>query len=280
MDASKKIEHFPCPGCSADMHFDPETGGMKCAFCGHTEALGPSTVEIHAHPIEEAMAQIDSKLMTPLSAQTFEVSCESCGSAVLFEPPEVAGACPFCGMAIVAQPKAADPLIAPDAVLPVKVAKAAAQAEVRAWLSSRWFAPGALQRMAQSEGIGGVYLPFWTYASETASRYEGQRGEHYWVTENYTEIDSNGNSVQRSREVRHTRWHSASGQVARNFDNVLIPATKAMNEARLNALEPWDLQALRPYEPAYLAGFKAQRYQVQVPEGFEEAKEVRPFNRT
>ena len=274
MDASKKIEHFPCPGCSADMHFDPETGGMKCAFCGHTEALGPSTVEIHAHPLEEALAQIDSKLMTPLSTQAFEVSCESCGCAVLFEPPEVAGACPFCGTAIVAQPKAADPLIAPDAVLPVKVAKAAAQAEVRAWLSSRWFAPGALQRMAQSEGIGGVYLPFWTYASETASRYEGQRGEHYWVTEYYTETDNNGNAVQRSRQVQHTRWYAASGQVARNFDNVLIPATKAINEARLNALEPWDLQALRPYEPAYLAGFKAQRYQVQVPEGFEEAKEV------
>src|SRR5713226_7202163 len=133
MDASKKIEHFPCPGCSADMHFDPETGGMKCAFCGHSEALRPATVEIHAHPLEEALSQINSP---PLSPQAFEVSCESCGSAVLFEPPEVAGACPFCGTAIVAQPKAADPLIAPDAVLPVKVAKAAAQAEVRAWRSS------------------------------------------------------------------------------------------------------------------------------------------------
>ena len=274
MDASKNIEHFPCPGCSADMQFDPETGGMKCAFCGHTEALGPSTVEIHAHPLADALGQSNSALLTPLSAQAFEVSCASCGSTVLFEPPEVAGACPFCGTAIVAQPKAADPLIAPDAVLPIKVVKTAAQKEVRSWLSSRWFAPSALKRMAESEGIGGVYLPFWTYAADTASHYKGQRGEYYWVTENYTETDSNGNSVQRSREVRHTHWYSATGQVARNFDNVLIPATKAVNESRLNALAPWDLEALRPYEPAYLAGFKAQRYQVQVPEGFEEAKEV------
>jgi hypothetical protein len=29
--------------------------------------------------------------------------------------------------------------------------------------------------------------------------------------------------------------------------------------ARLNALEPWDLEASCPYEPAYLADFKAQR---------------------
>jgi len=194
MDGSKNIEHFPCPGCSADMQFNPETGGMKCAFCGHTEALGPSTVEIHAHPLADALAQSNSVLLTPLSAQAFEVSCASCGSAVFFEPPDVAGACPFCGTAIVAQPKAADPLIAPDAVLPIKVVKTAAQKEVRSWLSSRWFGPGALKRMAESEGIGGVYLPFWTYAADTASRYKGQRGEYYWVTEYYTETDSNGNS--------------------------------------------------------------------------------------
>jgi hypothetical protein len=55
---------------------------------------------------------------------------------------------------------------------------------------------------------------------------------------------------------------------------VLIAATKAVKEARLNALEPWDLESLCPYEPAYLAGFKAQRYQVELPEGFEKAKEV------
>jgi hypothetical protein len=34
------------------------------------------------------------------------------------------------------------------------------------------------------------------------------------------------------------------------------------------------MEALRPYEPAYLAGFRAQRYQVEVPEGYEKAKDV------
>jgi hypothetical protein len=55
---------------------------------------------------------------------------------------------------------------------------------------------------------------------------------------------------------------------------VLIPATRAVNEKRLDALEPWDLEALCPYEPAYLAGFKAQRYQVELADGFEKAKQV------
>ena len=47
-----------------------------------------------------------------------------------------------------------------------------------------------------------------------------------------------------------------------------------MNERRLDALEPWDLEALSPYEPAYLAGVKAQRYQVELADDFEKAKQI------
>lgn len=274
MPDSPKVERFRCPGCSADMEFDPESGGMKCRFCGHTEVLAAAAAgEVRAHALEEALAKT-GVLHAPLSEQALEVHCESCGSTVAFEPPEVAGACTFCGAALVAEPKAADPLIAPDALLPAKIPKNAAQAEVRQWLASRWFAPNALKRMAQQEAIGGVYLPFWTYAADTQSDYTGRRGEHYWETEYYTETDSDGKSVQRSRQVQRTRWYPAAGHVARRFDDVLIAATRSVKESRLNALAPWDMEALRPYEPAYLAGFRAQRYQVEVPEGYEKAKDV------
>jgi hypothetical protein len=254
------------------MEFDPASGDMKCRFCGHEEQLS-SKPSAAAHPLDQALTELSARTK-PLTPQAIESACDTCGSVVAFEPPEVAGSCPFCGSAIVAQPKAADPLIAPDAVLPAKIPKAAAQSEVRQWLATRWFAPNALQRMAQQEGIGGVYLPFWTYAAATASQYAGERGEHYFETESYTETDSQGNTVERTRQVQHTRWYPASGRVSRTFDNVLIPATRAVKESRLNALQPWDLDALRPYEPAYLAGFKAQRYQIELPQGFETAKGV------
>lgn len=256
------------------MEFDPESGGMKCRSCGHTVTLAqPGAALPSAHPLAEALARNGGAAAKPLSAEALEVSCAGCGSVVAFEPPEVAGACPFCGGAIVAEPKAADPLIAPDAVLPAKTAKSAAQAQVRQWLSTRWFAPGALKRMAQQEGIGGVYLPFWAYAADTRSQYSGERGERYWENETYTESED-GHSVLRSRRVQRTAWSPASGQVSRSFQNVLIAATQAVKESRLNALQPWDLQSLCPYEPAYLAGFKAQRYQIELPEGFEKAKQV------
>jgi ribosomal protein S27E len=264
-----KFAHFRCPGCSGEMDFDPQSGMMKCQSCGRTEAVPTSTVVVVAHALEDALKQV-----APLSAEALEVNCDGCGSVVVFEPPEVAGACSFCGAMIVAQAKAADPMIAPDAVLPVKVTKDAAQTEVRQWIATRWFAPNALKKMAQQEGIAGVYLPFWTYAADTQSQYSGARGVHYFETEYFTTTDSNGNQVQESRQVMRTAWSGAAGQVARRFDDVLVPATKSVNEARLDALEPWDLPALRAYDPEYLAGFKAQRYQIDLPAGFEKAKGV------
>jgi predicted RNA-binding Zn-ribbon protein involved in translation (DUF1610 family) len=253
-------EQFACPSCGAGMEFSPEIGQLKCPHCGSTQTLvAGSTVKAH-----EFTAAVASHPLQAISDKALQVTCSACGGTIAFEPPEVAGTCSFCGTAIVAEPKAADPLIAPDAVLPVKVNKQGALTQLQTWLGSRWFAPNALQRLARPEGINGVYLPFWNYYFHTRTEYTGERGEHYYVSES----DGHGGT----HEVQHTRWYFASGTVSENFNNILVPATKAVPEERLNKLQPWDLNSLKEYEPAYLAGFKAQRYQVELPQGFEDAQ--------
>ena len=37
-------------------------------------------------------------------------------------------------------------------------------------------------------------------------------------------------------------------------------------------LEPWDIQDLVPFDPAYLSGYKTESYQIGLKEGFEDAK--------
>lgn len=267
-------KRFPCSGCGADMEWDPKSGAMRCPYCGQvTQIAAPVAAGIAEHPIE-AYLDAGSAALARMSAAALQATCSGCGSTVAFEPPEVAGSCPFCGARIVAQPVAADPLIAPDGVLPFAVARKDALARIQQWLSSRWFAPDALKKMARQDGIGGVYLPFWTYDADTRTRYTGQRGEHYWETEHYTENDAEGRPVHKTRQVQKTRWYPASGTVTRFFDDVLVPGTHAVDNARLNALEPWDLEDAVPYRPEFLSGFKAQRYQVELGEGLETAKQV------
>jgi len=272
-NTKRKQERFPCPGCGADMVFDPQNNCLSCPYCGRQEPVPVSSGSVEERSYE-AYLQAGAAQMGTLAANAVEVTCTQCGATISFTPPEVAGECSFCGATIVAQPKAADPLVAPEAVLPFGIPPPQANAALKKWLSSRWFAPNALKRLASQESMSGVYLPFWTYDAQTESSYTGERGEHYYESETYTEQDEQGNTVTRTRQVQRTRWYTASGWVSRAFDDILVPATQSLSRQRLSALEPWDLQALNPYEPAYLSGFKAQRYQVELPAGFEEAKQV------
>jgi ribosomal protein S27E len=222
----------------------------------------------------EQYLQIRPEQLEQLAANALEVQCQSCGATVTFMPPEVARRCDFCGVQIVAQPKSADPILAPQGVLPFGITQQEANEGLRQWLQSRWFAPNALKHFAQPDAIDGVYLPFWTYDTNTTSYYTGARGVYYYTTETYYEADSQGNQVARTRQVRHTAWSPATGTVSRWFDDVLVPATLSLAQNRLEALEPWDLEQLTPYEPAFLSGFKAQRYQVDLAQGFDRVKQV------
>lgn len=269
----KNIHRYPCPACGADLLYEPSDGFLSCSHCGHRQAITTSAEQVEERSYEQYL-QIHPERLERLAANALEVRCQSCGATVTFIPPQVAGQCDFCGVQIVAQAKSADPILAPEGVLPFRITQHQASAGLRQWLQSRWFAPNALKHFAQPDSIDGVYLPFWTYDTDTTSYYAGERGDHYYVTETYYETDSNGNQVERTRQVQQTRWSPASGRVSRGFDDILVPATASLAQNRLEALEPWDLAELRPYEPAFLSGFKAQRYQVDLAQGFERVKQV------
>jgi len=257
----------------ADLVYEPGDGFLTCPYCGHKEAIPESAARVEEQPYEQHL-RIRPEQMAKLASNALEVQCQSCGAKSIFTPPEVAGRCEFCGVQIVAQPTSADPILTPGAVLPFHITQPQASQELRHWLSSRWFAPNGLKQFAQPDAIHGIYIPFWTYDTSTTTHYTGQRGEYYYETEYYTERDSQGREVQRTRQVRHTRWYEASGTVLGAFDDILIAATLSLPPNRLADLEPWDLEQLKPYNPAFLSGFKAQRYQVDLADGFERAKDV------
>lgn len=255
------------------MEFDPQTAALKCPFCGTTAAVPEGTATVVELDYEAFAARSAAEPLQQIADNALEVKCATCGASVAFQPPLVAGTCPFCATPIVNQPQSAEPLIAPQGVLPFSVPKPQATGSVKQWLGSRWFAPNDLQRLARTEAIEGVYLPVWTFDAVADSDYIGQRGEYYYVTETYQDVE-NGRPVTRTRQVRHTRWHPAAGHVQNRFDDILVPASRSVDQSRFLELDPWRLEEVRPYEPSFLAGFKAQRYQVELPEAFQAAREM------
>lgn len=286
MEQTASVNQYQCPGCKADMAFDPDLGKLQCPYCGRAEAMPEVTATKLSATLQEhnlaAFIHTNRTQIAQLATTAQEVTCPGCRATITFEPPDVAGKCPFCATSIVTQEsQPADPTLAPSALIPFAVGRKIALKNLRDWLAFRWnlrdlkaiFLPGKLKQLAQDQDLVGMYLPFWTYDAQTQSQYTGKRGEHYYTTETYTTTDSDGKDVTKTRQVRHTRWHRASGQVERFFDDVLVPATQALSETRLKQLWPsLPASKLKPYSAEYLAGFKAQRYQIPVKEGFERAK--------
>lgn len=273
LNVNRSFQEFPCPSCGGKLEFNPQAGRLKCIYCGHEEDVPQDADDVVEIPYEDFLATKKVKTIV-LSETALEVSCPGCRARVTFQPPDVAGKCPFCGTSIVSKGEKAHPVVEPGGVIPCKVTQKIAQTNVRKWLGNNWFLPSALKELAQQEGMQGVYLPFWTYDAQTESDYTGSRGEYYYTTETYAVTNDQGETEWETREVQHTHWYPVAGHVSQFFDDILIPATQQLDDKQLKKLSGWNLQQLLPYSPSYLAGFKAQRYQVPLEAGLGKAKVV------
>jgi LSD1 subclass zinc finger protein len=261
VDASAALLSVACKSCGSQMSYKPGTTNLKCQACGAEQAI-ESTETIDEHSFDEWAAAQSSKRVATIGKQV--VKCQSCGATT--ETDELSGACQFCGGVLlpVSQPEG---LIAPEAVLPFGIVKKDANAAFGKWVKSRWFAPSALKKVGSTEAMKGTYVPHWTYDAQTSTYYTGQRGEHYYTTETRTV-----NGRTQTHQVQHTRWWPASGNVSRAFDDVVVPASALLEPKKLDKMGPWTLAAAKAFEPQYLAGYTAVRYDVDPDTGLVTAK--------
>lgn len=267
-EAAEK-HRFPCPACGSDLRFSAEAGDLVCDHCGHVEHVSAVGRDRWNSALKELDYEAAIRRQVPLS-ETVEVRlvhCDSCGADIEMTQTEQAKVCPFCASPVVTD-TGRQRILKPQALLPFALDEKTARAKMTDWLGSLWFAPNGLTDYARKgRKLTGIYVPYWTYDADTKSRYTGMRGDDYWVTETYRE-----NGQTRMRQVRKTRWTPVSGRVARQFDDVLVLATGSLPRDYTDALEPWDLGALVPYEPRYLAGYMAESYSVELEPGFAIAR--------
>lgn len=116
-----------------------------------------------------------------------------------------------------------------------------------------------------------MYVPYWTYDSQTETLYQGARGRVYYVTERAQSYNS-GYARRETRQVPKVEWTPAQGKVIRFFDDILVGASESLPRTIVDPLEPWDLENLVPYDESYLSGFASENYQIGLNEGFDLAK--------
>uniref|UniRef100_UPI0028A8FBE0 hypothetical protein n=1 Tax=Paracoccus sp. TaxID=267 RepID=UPI0028A8FBE0 len=296
---------YPCENCGASLEFSPGEQRLVCPYCGHEQHIGPGHARAPARQPQEGPWGESAILLDPATGRALQwdgghkspqlrelpleqglsldrnsdlteavrtLSCPNCGAKVEITSDRHASACPFCATAVVTD-TGTTRQIKPQGVLPFVITETQAKTALEDWLGGLWFAPSGLTAYARrGKKMSGVYSPFWTFDADTASAYTGARGDWYYETVYVTEV-VDGRQQRVAKQVRRTRWTPVQGRVARNFDDVLVLASSSLPRRITDALTPWDLSHLVPYQPEYLAGFLAEGYTIPLSSGHDIARQ-------
>ncbi|GGL60363.1 hypothetical protein [Wenxinia marina] len=265
-------EHrFPCEQCGAQLTYRPGETVLTCPYCGHEQHISPGSEDaaeaaFREHDFERALG---GAMAGAEYEESRVVACPNCGARVEIAEVTQATRCPFCDTPVITD-TGTHRHIKPQGVVPFALTEDRARDELKVWLRSLWFAPNALKDYARhGRAMNGVYVPYWTFDADTRSQYTGMRGDHYYVTRTVMR-DGKRQTVRE----RRTRWRAARGRVSRFFDDVIVLASRSLPKKYADALEPWNLSEMKPYAPEWLAGFSAEGYQVELPDGYSEARQI------
>jgi hypothetical protein len=268
-ESSAAGAEFTCRACGGHLEFDAGRGALVCAFCGETQTIdAPPERTVVEHDLEHGLARDAAR---GYGVALRSLSCGQCGAVVSYGGSTTAQRCDFCGSPQVMEHVENRNPLRPESVLPFAVDAAAAKANFAAWLGALWFRPSNLKQLAHVREMAGMYVPYWAFDAAVHSDWSALAGYYYYVNETYTTQDEKGRSVRRQRSVRKVRWRPASGSRDDVYDDVLVCASKGLPRDLTAKLEPFDTARLVPYEPSYLAGWKAEEYSIDLNAGWQRA---------
>jgi len=247
-------QKFECPACGAEARWDPSKKALVCPFCGTVspaslQTRGPDTVIVE-HDLVAALREIpDSK--RGWQTEKVAVQCRSCRAISVFSPERVGQRCEFCGSTELVPYDQIKAAFTPESLLPFAVGESRARDLIHAWYRRQWLAPNALKRRALTDTVRGLYLPYWTFDAKAHAEWTAESGRYYYVTVN-------------GKQERRVEWSPASGGLDHQFDDELVPASAGVSSALLRGIEPFPTMSLVPYDPAYLAGWTVERYQIDL----------------
>ena len=195
---------------------------------------------------------------TRSTADLVRLDCRTCGAELVLEPHLRTVECPYCASPNVVERPPAPDRPRPRFALGFEVHAERAVEIARRWARSRGpFAHGGLKDAAL-ERTRGIYLPAYLYSAAVRADWSASIGEDYTVVETYVTTDAKGRPVTRTRTRTETEWLPLAGSYESWLAEVVVSASRGLPNEELEAVEPYDLRALRRYRPSVVAGWIAE----------------------
>ncbi len=249
---------------------DPETAdphGAACKSCG-------APIENDDHYCPACGTAHDNSDQSTESLNRKYINCKGCGSTIARDPDQRSYRCGFCDSTYVVE---LEPSLTgrqnPEFIIGFAISKEQAQTKFAHWIKdNRWFRPGDLRNVNAPEKMTGIYVPFWSFSMLAESEWHAQIGEYWYRTETYTTTE-NGKTVTRTRTVTETEWWPLAGRFHHYYSGHLVSASKGLPQNVASQVMPFDLPALKRFEPYFLAGWESEEYTVERRDALEMSKQ-------
>ena len=257
------LQEYKCPCCGGAIAFDSTLQKMKSPYCDTEFDM-------------ETLASYDAGLNGEQDSMEWETSagtqwqegeadglrtyvCKSCGGEIVGDENTAATSCPFCGNPVVMMGQFSGAL-KPDLVIPFKLDKNAAKAGLMQHLSGKRLLPKIFKDQNHIDEIKGIYVPFWLFDTDADAQVRYRTTKvRVWSDSKYDYTDTSHFLVNRSGSV--------------SFEHIPVDGSTKMPDDLMESIEPFNFSAAVDFQTAYLAGYLADKYDVNAEQSIERANE-------
>ncbi len=241
-----RADRFTCPQCGARRVFAPNGHSLSCENCGYNDALAAGG-EASETDFFTAMATAKGH-RKPVAMQVFH--CKGCGAEFILAPDVLSATCAYCDSPHVVRLEESRELLEPDGIIPHALTQKQAIEKLAFWVDLYEIKPERKVDIPR-----GIYVPLWTFDLGGGIDYTGETLQT--ETEGFRQ-------VQRVIRVRE--------QYPLFINDLLIPASKKTADLLACIISTFDLSAVKPYDPRYLANWPAEIYDISMSDASLEAR--------
>lgn len=249
------IQEYKCPCCGGAIAFDSTIQKMRCPYCGtefEMETLAAYDCELK-NDRKDSMGWQDAdasggEWQDGETGGLRSYACRSCGGEIACDENTAAASCPFCGNPVVMMGQFSGSL-KPDYVIPFQLDKKAAKEALKKHYEGKRLLPKVFQDENHIDEVKGVYVPFWLFdaSADVDMRYKATK-IRTWSDSRY--------------EYTDTRFYSVARGGSLGFEKIPVDGSTKMPDDLMDSLEPFDLSKAEKFQTAYLAGYLADKYDV------------------
>lgn len=258
------LQEYKCPCCGGAVEFDSSIQKMKCPYC-ETEfdigALKTYEEELESLPEDDMTweTQAGGEWQDGETDGMKVYICQSCGGEIIGDENTGATSCPYCGNHVVMKGQFSGAL-KPDYVIPFKLDKKAAKEQLKKHMEGKPLLPKMFKSENHLEEIKGIYVPFWLFDADAEGevRYKATK-VRAWSDSKYDYVETRFYSVVRGGSV--------------GFERIPVDGSSKMPDDLMESIEPYDFSEAVPFTSEYLAGFLADKYDVDAKQSVDRANE-------